>query len=167
MPASSRLTPIASTLDDIAQRFGMSVKLLEHRLQRQWPVIVGEHVAAHTRPESIRFKKLYVIADSSVWVQQLAFLKPSLLESINTAAGSPIVTDIVLRVGEVEHKTLGEDTESSDGLTKIQPAHLLSPESLAQVSHHAEAVIDQGIRAHLRDVMARALATPPNPKKSR
>jgi hypothetical protein len=161
------LSPLASILDDIAQRFGLSVRLLEHRLQRQWPAIVGEHVAAHTRPESIRFKKLYVITDSSVWVQQLAFLKPSLLESINTAAGSPIVTDIVLRIGEVEHETPENGSESPNSLNKIQPAHSLSPESLAEVSRHAEAVENPGIRAHLMEVMARALANPSDPKKSR
>ena len=167
MPSWSPLTPIASALGDIAQRFGLSVKLLEHRLQRQWPVIVGEHVAAHTRPESIRFKKLSVIADSSVWVQQLAFLKPSLLESINTAAGSPIVTDIVLRVGEVEYQAPKDSSQSSNGLTQIQPAHSLSPESLAEVSRHAEAVEDPDIRARLTQVMVRALAHPSDPQRSR
>jgi hypothetical protein len=167
MPAWSSLTPIASALDDLAQRFGLSVRLLEHRLQRQWPAIVGEHVAAHTRPESIRFKKLYVIADSSVWVQQLAFLKPSLLVSINTAAGNPVVADIVLRVGEVEHQMPRDDGESSSRLTKRQPAHSLSPESLAEVSRHAEAVEDPDIRAHLTEIMVRALANPSDPEKSR
>ena len=142
------------------------MRLLEHRLQRQWPAIVGEHVAAHTRPESIRFKKLHVIADSSVWVQQLAFLKPSLLESINTAAGTLIVADIVLRVGEVKHQTHGEGNESSSRLTKMQPLHSLSPESLAEVSRHAEAVEDPDIRAHLTKVMVHALANPSDPKKS-
>jgi hypothetical protein len=160
------LSPLASILDDIAQRFGLSVKLLEHRLQRQWPAIVGEHVAAHTRPESIRFKKLYVIADSSVWVQQLAFLKPSLLASINTAAGHPVVADIVLRVGEVEHQMPRDDGESSSRLTKRQPAHSLSAESLAEVSRHAEAVADPDIRAHLTEVMVRALANPSDPETS-
>lgn len=161
------LSPLASILDDIAKRFGLSVRLLEHRLQRQWPTIVGEHVAAHTRPESIRFKKLYVIADSSVWVQQLAFLKPSLIASINTAAGHPIVADIVLRVGEVEHQIPRDGGESPSRLMKMQPAHSLSPESLAEVSRHAEAVEDPDIRAHLTEVMVRALANPSDPEKSR
>jgi hypothetical protein len=167
MPYMPNLSPLTSILDDIAQRLGLSVRLLEHRLQRQWAVIVGEHVAAHTRPESIRFKKLYVIADSSVWVQQLTFLKPSLLESINTAAGSPIVTDIVLRVGEVGQHAEGDGSELTSSVMKLTPVHSLSPESLAEVSRHAEAVEDPDIRAHMTGVMARALATPSDPKKSR
>jgi hypothetical protein len=98
-------------------------------------------------------------------VQQLAFLKPSLLESINRTAGKPIVTDIVLRVGEAERHEQVDGRELSSSL-KIQPAHSLSPESLAEVSRHAEAVVDPGIRAHLTDVMGRALANPSDPKKS-
>jgi hypothetical protein len=164
MPVWSSLTPLASALDDLAQRFGLSVKLLEHRLQRQWPAIVGEHVAAHTRPESIRFKKLYVIVDSSVWVQQLAFLKPSLLAGINTAAGSSIVTDIVLRVGEVEHEAL-VDHDSKNVSMKTCATHSLNQEALTEVHRHAEAVEDLDIRAHLIEVMARALANPSDPKK--
>jgi hypothetical protein len=165
MPIWSSLTPIASALDDLAQRFGLSVKLLEHRLQRQWPAIVGEHVAAHTRPESIRFKKLYVIADSSVWVQQLAFLKPSLLAGINAAAGSSIVTDIVLRVGEAVHEST-EDHDSPNALMKTCAAHSLNQDALTEVRRHAEAVEDLELRAHLIEVMSRALANPSSPKKS-
>lgn len=159
------LSPLASILDDIAQRFGLSVRLLEHRLQRHWAAIVGEHVAAHTRPDSIRFKKLYVIADSSVWVQQLTFLKPSLVASINATAGNPIVTDIALRVGEAEHHAHEDEPKLSSGSAKMQPPHPLTPESLAEVSRHAEAIEDPGLRAHLADVMARALANPSDPKK--
>ena len=159
------LSRLGSILDDIVQRFGLSGKLLEHRLQRQWPAIVGEHVAAHTRPESIRFKKLYVIADSSVWVQQLAFLKPSLLESINAAAGAPMVSDIVLRVGEVEQQTQRDGHEPSSATAKAGPAQSLAPESLAEVSVHAEAVADPDLRAHLTNVMARALASSSDSKK--
>lgn len=165
MPAWSSLTPIGSALDDLAQRFGLSGKLLEHRLQRQWTATVGQHVAAHTRPESIRFKKLYVIADSSVWMQQLAFLKPSLIESINASAGSPIVTDIVLRVGEVAHES-PQGTDPSHVLMKTCVTHTLTEESLAEVSRHAEAVEDLAIRTHLVNVMARALAKRPDPRKS-
>ncbi len=77
------------------------------------------------------------------------------------------MTDIVLRIGEVEHETPENCTESPNSLNKIQPAHSLSPESLAEVSRHAEAVENPGIRAHLMEVMARALANPSDPKKSR
>ena len=127
----AQLSPLASILDEIAQRFGMSGKLLEHRLQRQWPVIVGAHVAAHTRPESIRFKKLHVIVDSSVWVQQLTFLKMSLLQSINATAGDSPISDIVLRVGTIEPQGQADDTASSGEFSKVGPRSLPS-EALAK-----------------------------------
>jgi hypothetical protein len=101
MPPASFLDPVSSVLHGIARRFGMEAKLLEYRLRHCWHDIAGAHVAAHTRPDQIRFKKLYLIAEDSVWLQQLTYLKPALIDKINQTAGNEIVTDIVLRVGEV------------------------------------------------------------------
>jgi hypothetical protein len=159
----AQLSPLVSILDKIAQRFGMSGKLLEHRLQRQWPAIVGAHVAAHTRPESIRFKKLHVIVDSSVWVQQLTFLKVSLLQSINATAGDSPISDIVLRVGTIEPQGQADDTASSGEFSKVGPPSLPS-EALAEVALHVQAIEDPDIRTHLAEVMARALASSSAPK---
>ncbi|MCH7566792.1 MAG: DUF721 domain-containing protein [Nitrospirae bacterium] len=103
---------VASILRSVLRRHGLGTKLLEYRLQQRWPEIAGEQIATHTRPDQIRFKKLYLIVDNSVWLQQLTFLKPALLEKIHAAAGSlegQGVTDIVFRVGEVSSaRTLGE-----------------------------------------------------------
>ena len=158
----AQLSPLASILDEIAQRFGMSGKLLEHRLQRQWPAIVGAHVAAHTRPESIRFKKLHVIVDSSVWVHQLTFLKQSLLQSINQTAGDSPVSDIVLRVGEVGPQGQADAPSSGEFSNVGRPS--LTTEALAEVDLHVQAIEDPGIRTHLAEVMARALASSSVPK---
>src|ERR1051325_3198652 len=99
MPPRSSFTVLAAALESVAERFGLASMLLEQRLQRRRADIVGEAVAAHTRPDAIRFKKLYLIAENSIWLQQLTFLKPSLLEQVNAAAGKLAIIDIVLRVG--------------------------------------------------------------------
>src|ERR687896_439452 len=101
MSRSPALTPLASTLDTIARQYGLQAKLLEYRLRHRWRDVAGDQVAAHTRPDTVRFRKLYLIAESSVWLQQLMFLKPALIARINAAAGSEIISDIVLRVGEM------------------------------------------------------------------
>ena len=93
--------PIGAILQTVVQRQGLAVKLLEHQLWQRWPEIAGPQIAAHSRPDQIRFRKLTLFVQSSVWLQQLLFLKPSLIEKINARAGSVIVTDIVLRVGDI------------------------------------------------------------------
>ena len=165
--SGSFFSSVSATLQAIAQRYGLETKLLEHRLQREWTAIIGEQVARHTRPDAIRFKKLYLIADNSVWLQQLLFLKPSLIEKINAAAGSPIVSDIVLRIGQVDSGGQNETSGSGNtgGTTLKEP----DPRALAEAAEHAGAVTDPELRAHLTAVMAKALdghrtpAKPPVP----
>ena len=101
MRAGSSLTVLASTLESVAERFGLSSMLLEQRLQRRWGGIVGEAVAAHTRPDAIRFKKLYLIAENSIWLQHIDVPQTLTPGKNQCRGGKPAILDIVLRVGEV------------------------------------------------------------------
>lgn len=160
MPPASFFDPVSTVLRGIARRFGLEAKLLEHRLREQWPEIAGQHVAAHTRPDQIRFKKLYLIAETSVWLQQLTYLKPMLIEKINQAAGSEIITDIVLRVGEVtteKAEAKSEEARVASDAERLGDAPTL--ESVAQAEAHAASLKDPDLRARLTAVMAKALSS--------
>lgn len=165
MRANSFFASVSSILSGIAHRYGLETKLLEHQLRRHWREIAGAQIAAHTRPDQIRFKKLYLIVDNSVWLQQLTFLKPTLLETINAAAGSPIVSDIVLRVGEIrreDESVRGSRFEVEPGTpthelrtSNFEPSGSLREEAEA----HAAAVTDPELRSRLTEVMANALSS--------
>lgn len=114
MSRSGSLDPCSAILRRLSKRLGLETKLLEFRLQRQWRDMVGEPLASHTWPAQIRFKKLYLIVPNSIWLQQLTFLKPSLLAHIKRAEGGEFIHDIVLRVGE----TPGPSTFSQDSPTE-------------------------------------------------
>ena len=163
MRGQGRLDSFSSILAGVAHRLGLESRLFEARLRRQWPDIVGEPIAAHTRPDQIRFKKLYVLVHNSVWLQQLTFLKPVLLEKVNAMAGQPLVTDIVLRIGEftTDPSPTAEATTAPDPLT-IQP----SPQLLQEVTLHAQDIQDQALREHLVTLMAQALSQPERPPRS-
>ncbi len=161
MAAQSYFDSIASVLSGIARRHGMEPKLLEHKLLKNWPEIAGEQIAAHTRPDQIKFKKLYLIAESSVWIQHLTFLKPELIEKINAAAGKSLITDVVLRVGTMERAEPVQEAGESDEV--IAPAP--SPESLTEAHAHTVAVTDPELRAKLTDVIAQALNRQRTPSK--
>lgn len=163
MRGQSRLDSFSSILAGLAHRLGLESKIFEARLRRQWPDIVGDPIAAHTRPDQIRFKKLYVLVHNSVWLQQLTFLKPVLLEKVNAMAGQPLVTDIVLRIGEftADQSPSAEATTDSGSLT-TQP----SPQLLQEVALHAQGIQDQALREHLVTLMAQALSQPETPPRS-
>jgi hypothetical protein len=43
-----------------------------------WVEIVGERVAKHTKVDQIKNKKLIVLAESAVWMNELTFLKENI-----------------------------------------------------------------------------------------
>ena len=147
------LDSVAVVLDGLARRLGLESKLLESRLRRQWADIVGEQIAAHTRPEQIRFKKLLIHVRHSVWLHQLTFLKPILLQKINAGAGAPLVTELVLRIGDVMDDAQNPET-SVAAFAAAEP----SPRTKAEAEQYAQAVQDQSLRERLATVMAQALA---------
>lgn len=124
MRGQSRLDSFGAILAVLAPRLGLESKLFEARLRRQWPDIVGEPIATHTRPDQIRFKKLTIFVHNSVWLQQLTFLKPVLLQKVNTMAGESLVTEIVLRIGEFasDHVTVAEVTNQEPPPAKRPPS---------------------------------------------
>ena len=101
MRPSGSLDSFGTILSGLSKRLGLQSHLFELRLQQQWREVIGEPVASHTWPAHLRFKKLYLIVRNSVWLQQLIFLKPTLLAKLNEQAGSEVITDLAFRVGEI------------------------------------------------------------------
>ncbi len=159
MRGQSRLDSFGTILTGVAHRLGLESKLFEARLRRDWPDIVGDPIATHTRPDQIRFKKLYVFVHNSVWLQQLTFLKPVLLEKVNTMAGETLVTEIVLRIGELSAEQRSSLPPSTQEATQPQP----SAELLREAALHSQGIQNPALREHLAAVMVQALSlTPPH-----
>jgi hypothetical protein len=95
----SSFTPLTDVLAGLIKTQGFQSRMVEYSLQQQWSEIVGQHIGGHTYPETIRHHKLFLLAENSVWVQQLLFLKSELLSKIAGAIGEDVLNDIVLRVG--------------------------------------------------------------------
>ena len=155
MRGQSKLDSFGTILAGLAHRLGLESKLFEARLRRQWPDIVGEAIAIHARPDHIRFRKLTVFVHNSVWLQQLSFLKPVLLEKVNALAGEPLVTEIVLRIGDVPVNTALASSESPDKTVQEPPAELL-----IEATQHTQNIQDQTLRERLTEVMVQTLNRP-------
>ena len=151
--------PSLNPLPDILARFlkthGMAIHMLEFKLQQHWPEIVGEHVARHTWPDSVRHRKLYLVAENSVWLQQLLFLKPELLAKINAAADGEALSDIVLRVGTVRPPDAGEGPFPQPGLPEQKDADV-SAETRAEIAAAVHAVADPGLQTRLKTLFSKS-----------
>ena len=151
--------PSLNPLPDILARFlkthGMAIHMLEFKLQQHWPEIVGEHVARHTWPDSVRHRKLYLVAENSVWLQQLLFLKPELLAKINAAADGEVLSDIVLRVGTVPAPDAGEGSSSQPAPSE-QKEDGASGETRTAIEAMVQAVPDPDLQTRLKTLFSKS-----------
>ena len=161
MRAQGSLDAFGTILSGLAKRLGLQQHLFEHRLQLQWREIVGEPIGSHTWPSQIRFKKLYLLVRNSVWLQQLTFLKPTLLEKLNERAGAQLVTDVAFRIGEIPSPVrLAGQPPAPPELPAADP--LLS----AEVASHIDMIRDPAIRERLTAVIGTYYAQAPSPPEA-
>ena len=142
---------LSCILEGLARRLGLESKLLESRLRQNWVSIVGEPIASNTWPDQIRYKKLYLLVHNSVWLHQLTFLKPTLLHNLNGVAGGELVTDIVLRVGEIPSRAAASATTDRIDDTFQTVSEVI----LAEASSHVSAIHDPDLRLRFTEVISR------------
>lgn len=104
MPKALPFTSADQILQGLIAQYGLEGPMAEHRLREHWAEVVGDQIAAHAQPDQIRFRKLYLAVDSPAWMQELAFLKPTLMEKVNTALrrfrADFHIQEIVLKLGQ-------------------------------------------------------------------
>lgn len=69
----------------------------------RWPEMAGETVASHTRPLSVRGKKLKVVVDSSDWLYEITTkYEKEIFKRVQALVGSETIQEIRYQVGTVE-----------------------------------------------------------------
>ena len=160
MRGTARIDSVSSILEGLARRLGLESKLLENRLRRDWSSIVGEPIASNTWPDQIRYKKLYLLVHNSVWLHQLTFLKPSLIHKLNGVAGMELITDVVLRVGELPEAGHVSASPAPPRTTSAPANEALIEEISARVA----TIQDPLLRDRLAQLMVQVLDQPRAPK---
>jgi hypothetical protein len=93
--------PIRSILEKTIKSLEIDVPLKTYSILEAWNEIVGESVAAHSRPCAIRNRILFIDVSHPTWIQQLQFLKPTLLEKVNGFLGESRIQDIRFKLGKI------------------------------------------------------------------
>lgn len=85
-----------SVLNRIIHQFGLQAGLSRHKVIELWPEIVGEGVARHASATEVKGAVIHVAVDSSVWMNELAAIRMTLLKKVNSRLeqGAAPITDI-------------------------------------------------------------------------
>jgi predicted nucleic acid-binding Zn ribbon protein len=77
---------------------GLAAGLTLGRLGRDWTEVVGDRLAAETRPVGLRQGSLVVAASSSAWAAQVRFLANDVRNRANSLLGSEVVREVRVTV---------------------------------------------------------------------
>jgi len=92
---------VADSLRRVARTLGAPEPDVLKVLYSGWSDAVGETVAAHARPVSLRDGVLVVQVEESAWATQLRFLEADILGRLEQSAGMSVAERIEVRVRPV------------------------------------------------------------------
>ena len=87
-------TPLGSLLSGAAGRFGLDDASAVGSVWRRWVDLVGDDVAAHCEPTSLRSGVLRIRADSPVWAHEVGYLAEEIKGRANALLGRDAVTEV-------------------------------------------------------------------------
>ena len=95
--------PIGEIIPHVIAKMGLTQKVKEAEVVRDWKGIVGEVIAKHCKPVALERAFLTVNVDSSPWLNELQrFSKPLILQKLQDKLGEKAIKDIKFRIGEMD-----------------------------------------------------------------
>jgi predicted nucleic acid-binding Zn ribbon protein len=86
--------PLSAVMAKLVKARGWQKPAAEARLFGMWPQVVGEELAAHSRPVRLTDGELTVEAESTAWATQLRLLAGKLLGRIAADVGRDVVVKL-------------------------------------------------------------------------
>jgi len=138
---------IHSILEKTLKGLEIDLPTKSYSIWRAWGEIVGEAVAAQTQPRAIRNKILFIDVSHSTWIQQLQFLKPTLLEKINAFLGETQIQDIRFKLGKVS------PTQPVQSKSHMWQEEDLDEPTMKRIQDLANRIDDEETRGVFRDIL--------------
>jgi hypothetical protein len=111
---------VGEVLGNSLKRLDLSSRLDEYGVWPIWNDVVGKTIALNAQPEKIRHGTLFVKVTSSVWMQQLQFMKEMIAEKLNHRLKREIVKNIFFVVGRIDSPGPAETEPTVSPLTVDQ-----------------------------------------------
>jgi predicted nucleic acid-binding Zn ribbon protein len=97
-PLPAGIRSVGSSLGDVANRLGLAAPGTLHQIFSQWAELVGEPLATHVKPTSMRDGVLRLRADEPAWAAQVGYLGTDLMARINDRLGTVVVVELAVSV---------------------------------------------------------------------
>lgn len=100
LPRLDQFQSTSALLPRIMQKLGLKERLHENEVQQAWTEIVGEFIAAHSAPVSLKDGVLYVrVLQPTLHYQFETISKGDILGKLKQRFGARTIRDVRFRVG--------------------------------------------------------------------
>jgi hypothetical protein len=154
--------PIGSILEQTLKALEIDLPLKTYSICNAWKEIVGESVALQTQPRSIRNRILFLDVSHPAWMQQLQFLKATLLERINRFLGEPQIEDIRFKLGKISAPAPKPTLRS-----RSWQAEKVDGETLSRIHSILQKIDDEEVRKSLGDILINSARVERSRRKKR
>jgi len=143
----TQLQSIGEVLFSVLKKRGMTSKIEENALIKLWTKAVGPQIASKTKPDCLRNGTLFVKTISSVWVQQLHFIKEEIRDKLNQLSGKSTIKEIRFLVGH----TLALEKEEEN--ISVGKKTMLNKRDKEMIARCTDALADHELATILKRVM--------------
>jgi hypothetical protein len=150
--------PLHTILDQTLKGLELDVPMKAYSIWSAWQEIMGAAVALQTRPRAIRNHILFIDVSHSTWMQQLQFLKPTLLEKINGFLGETLIEDIRFKVGKIPQTATPLPEKKEEKLDR---------QTLNRIEQLVEKITDGDVRKGFQELLIKSAVLEQSRKKSK
>lgn len=149
----SKPQQLGDILQTVLQKHKIFLSSEEKRLSDTWNRAVGPRIAAQTRPTRIKKNTLFVNVSTSIWMQQLHFLKEEIVEKYNLQSGKESITNIYFSIGEISSPWAKKTHQSF-----FSPEfHLLKERDKELIEKSTASIADEELRNILKRVLMKSI----------
>ena len=144
---------LGDVLQRALRRREVFVPFEDRKLLEIWRQSVGPQIATRTHPENIRRGTLFVKVATSVWMQELQFMKKEIIEKMNRLFGKETVHNIRFVIGEIPSQAVVEKRDEKP-LPDLD-TRSLTDDDKKEIASSLSVVGDSELRDILKRVMIR------------
>ncbi|MDP2969590.1 MAG: DUF721 domain-containing protein [Deltaproteobacteria bacterium] len=141
---------IHSILEQTLKGLKLDVPLKTYSIWGAWKEIVGEPIALQTQPRAIRNHILFIDVSHSTWMQQLQFLKPTLLGKINGFLGESLIEDIRFKVGKIPQAVIPLPERREESEEKLER------KTIDRIERLIENITDAEVKKGFREILIKS-----------
>ena len=140
---------IGTILLNSLKKTRLDKRLMEARIFVNYELMVGKKISEISKPTFMQNNTLFIGVENHVWIHQLHYLKPELMDRINSNLPRPLVKDIRFQVCDIK-----KIKKTKHGIEVKQDKHFEIPEKTMKVIYNiCQSIDDEDLRRTFTKLM--------------